>query len=70
MRVLCCRVLRLIRRCRPQGERKAAFTFDKVFPLDTEQQYVYDYAAKPIVEGKHRHYTRSFGAMAGCGVLC
>lgn len=34
-----------------QGQRKAAFTFDRVFAPDCTQEEVYQYAAKPIVEG-------------------
>ena len=33
------------------GSRKAAFTFDRVFPLTSTQEDVYGYAARPIVEG-------------------
>ena len=33
------------------GSRKAAFTFDRVFPLNSTQEDVYGYAARPIVEG-------------------
>ena len=35
-----------------QGERRAAFTFDRVFNMETTQQEVYDYAAKDVVEGE------------------
>jgi hypothetical protein len=38
-----------------QGERPAAFTFDRVFNMETTQQEVYDYAAKDVVEGAQRN---------------
>ena len=37
-----------------QGQRKAAFTFDRVFGPESRQEEVYDFAAKSIVEGKLR----------------
>jgi hypothetical protein len=43
--------------CHSQGERPAAFTFDRVFNMETTQQEVYDYAAKDVVEGA-RNVTR------------
>eukprot|EP00051_Salpingoeca_urceolata_P027813 m.483392 g.483392 ORF g.483392 m.483392 type:complete len:966 (-) comp22924_c0_seq1:281-3178(-) len=39
-----------------QGQRKAAFTFDKVFDETSTQEDVYDYAAKPIVEDLLKGY--------------
>lgn len=38
------------------GSRKAAFTFDRVFPLDATQEDVYGYAARPIVEDVLKGY--------------
>jgi len=38
------------------GKRKAAFSFDRVFNMDTTQQEVYDYAAKPVVEDLLKGY--------------
>lgn len=35
-----------------QGQRKAAFTFDRVFGPDSHQEEIYNYAAKPVVEGE------------------
>lgn len=29
------------------------FNFDKIFPQGTAQKDVYQYAAKPVVDGKH-----------------
>jgi hypothetical protein len=36
-----------------QGERKAAFTFDRVFSPESTQEEVYEFSAKPIVEGEN-----------------
>lgn len=44
-----------------QGQRKAAFTFDRVFDGNSTQEEVYEYCAKPIVEGAVARGAR------GCG---
>eukprot|EP00041_Stephanoeca_diplocostata_P025141 m.651651 g.651651 ORF g.651651 m.651651 type:complete len:947 (+) comp22679_c0_seq3:196-3036(+) len=38
------------------GTKKAAFTFDRVFNMDTTQEMIYEYAAKPIVEDVLKGY--------------
>lgn len=38
------------------GQRKAAFTFDRVFDPESRQEEIYNYAAKPVVEDVLKGY--------------
>ncbi|EDQ86912.1 uncharacterized protein MONBRDRAFT_21638 [Monosiga brevicollis MX1] len=42
--------------CQINGQRKATFSFDKIFADGCTQEEVYDYAAKPIVEDVLKGY--------------
>ena len=62
-----------------QGQRKAAFTYDRVFDFNSTQEAVYDYAAKPIVEGArgpkrregaHASAVQPLGPVRPCPAAC